>query len=277
MKTHYYISGLPRSGSTLLCNILAQNSKFFISPATSGCHDILFNIRNQWDRLIEHQAEGINYDQLRRVLVAALDSYHNTDKDIIIDKGRGWLSLIEMIEFIKGETPKIIVPVRDISEILGSFEMLWRNSTGKTQWAFESSDYFRAQTIEGRCGIWTNESQPVGLAYNRVLDAINRGKTDSMLFVEFDDLTKNPKASMSRIYNFLGQEEFDHDFNNVEQFTKEDDVNVHRIPGLHSIRPKIEGVPKRAREILGSKVASTYKKDIDSLEVWRRLKMKNWC
>ncbi|MEX0598954.1 MAG: sulfotransferase [Candidatus Paceibacterota bacterium] len=52
MKRFFFISGLPRSGSTLLCNILAQNDELFVSKATSGCHDILFNVRNQWDKLI---------------------------------------------------------------------------------------------------------------------------------------------------------------------------------------------------------------------------------
>jgi sulfotransferase len=265
MRKHYFISGLPRSGSTLLCNIMAQNPRFYVSPATSGCHDVLFNIRNQWDRLVEHQAEGVNYAQLNRVLSAAMDAYHNTDKQVVVDKGRGWLSLVEMVEFIKGEPPKIIVPVRDLAEVLASFEMLWRKSTGKTQWAFESSDYFKAQTVEGRCDIWAGQGQPVGLAYNRVKDAIARGRTDCMLFVEFDELTRNPGASMDRIYEFLGEDKFAHNFEHVEQVTSEDDVNVHRIPGLHSIRAKVEPVPRKAEEVLGPQLASRYY----NLEVWR--------
>lgn len=266
MKTHFFISGLPRAGSTLLCNILAQNPRFFVSPATSGCHDVLFGIRNQWDRLIEHQAEGVNYDQLRGVMRAALNAYHVTDKPVVIDKGRGWLSLIEMLEFIKGEPAKIIVPVRDIAEILASFEQLWRKSTGQSQWAFEQSDYFKAQTVEGRCDIWANHSQPVGLAYNRVKDALSRGYGHSLLFVEFDDLTQFPGKTMDRIYAFLGEAPFAHNFQHVEQVTREDDVNVHRIPDLHTIRPVVAPVPKRALQILGHELVQRY----SNLEIWRR-------
>lgn len=266
MRTHYFISGLPRAGSTLLCNILAQNPKFYVSPATSGCHDVLFNIRNPWDNLIEHQAEGVDYDQLRRVMRAALDAYHTTDKPIIIDKGRGWLSLIEMMEFIKDAPAKFIVPVRDIAEILASFEILWRKSTGQSQWAFEKADYFKAQTIEGRCDIWASSSQPVGLAYNRVRDALARGKSSSMLFVEFDDLTRDPMPTMRRIYEFLGEDVYaGHNFANVQQVTKEDDVNVHRIPGLHTIRSSVAPVPKKALEVLGPALAQKY----SNAEVWR--------
>lgn len=272
MRTHYFISGLPRAGSTLLCNLLAQNPRFYVSPATSGCHDVLFSIRNQWDKLIEHQAEGINYEQLRGVMRAALDAYHVTDKPVVIDKGRGWLSLIEMLEFIKNRPAqdnssqiKILVPVRDISEILASFEQLWRKSTGQSQWAFEQSDYFKSQTVEGRCEIWASQSQPVGLAYNRVKDALARGYRRSLLFVEFDELTHAPGRAMSRIYEFLGEELYAHDFQNVAQVSCEDDVNVHRIPGLHTVRPTVAPVPKRAVEILGPALAQKY----SSAEVWR--------
>jgi sulfotransferase len=265
MKQFFFISGLPRSGSTLLCNILAQNDNVFVSKATSGCHDVLFNVRNQWDKLIEHQAEGVDYEQLKRVLQSVLNSYHSTDKNIVIDKGRGWLSLIEMAEFILGYVPKIIVPVRNLSEILSSFEKLWRNSTGFSQWNFEQNDYFKAQTIEGRCDIWASSGQPVGLAYNRVKDAIDRGFKDKLLFVEFDELTSQPLQTLKRVYNYLEIPYFEHNFNNVEQYTKEDDEGVHRIPNLHTIRPQITPVPYSSKQILGESLTNKY----HNLELWR--------
>jgi sulfotransferase len=264
-KEYFFISGLPRSGSTLLCNILSQNPQFYVSKSTSGCHDVLFGIRNQWDNLIEHQAGGIDYDQLKRVLNGALNNYHSTDKNIILDKGRGWLSLIEMIEFVLDKKCKVIVPVRNINEILASFEKLWRKTTGKTQWLFEKEDYFKSQTLAGRCDIWASASQPVGLAFNRVSDAINRNLKDRLLFVEMDDLTSIPAQTMKRVYNFINQDYFNHNFDYVEQVTSEDDIGVHRIEGLHTIRNKIEPVPHCSTEILGVELTQKYSK----LEIWR--------
>lgn len=264
-KRFFFISGLPRSGSTLLCNILAQNPEVHVSKATSGLHDVLFGIRNQWDRLIEHQAEGTDYERLRRVLRGVFENYHDTDKNIIIDKGRGWLSLVEMAEFALGVPVKILCPVRDVAEILASFEKLWRNTTGKSQWNFEQNDYTLAQTVEGRCEIWSRRDQPVGLAYNRVKDAFARGHGDKIKLVEFTELTTNPSVTMSAIYTFLEMDYFTHDFSNVAQYTREDDENVHRIGGLHSIRAKVEPVPKSARAILGP-VAEKYR----NLETWRK-------
>jgi sulfotransferase len=265
MKQFFFISGLPRSGSTLLCNILAQNQDLFVSKATSGCHDILFNVRNQWDKLIEHQAEGVDYDQLRRVLQSILNNYHSTDKNVIIDKGRGWLSLIEMAEFILGYSPKIIVPVRNMCEIFSSFEKLWRKSTGFSQWNFEQNDYFKAQTVEGRCDIWGSANQPVGLAYNRVKDAINRGHKDKLLFLEFDELTSSPNQAMQKVYNYLELPRFNHNFVNVQQYTQEKDEEIHRIPSLHKIRPSVVPVKNDSLEVLGQVLHQKY----SNLEIWR--------
>lgn len=265
-KNFTFISGLPRSGSTLLCNILAQNPESQVSKATSGLHDVLFGVRNQWDRLTEHQAEGIDQERLKRVLQSIFHSYLDTDngKSLFVDKGRGWLSLIEMLEFVLDEPCKIICPVRDLAEIFASFEKLWRKTSGKSQWEIESKNYFEAQTVSGRCEAWARHDQPVGLAYNRVKDALARGHKSKIHFVEFDDLTKNPNDSMKRIYEFLELPVFLHDFDNVEQYTKEDDENVHKIVGLHTIRPKVLPVPRSATEILGE-VAKKYR----NLEVWR--------
>jgi len=265
-KNFAFISGLPRSGSTLLCNILAQNPETKVSKATSGLHDVLFGVRNQWDRLIEHQAEGVDSTRLKRVLQGIFHGYLHDGfaYPLVIDKGRGWLSLIEMLEFVLDKKCKIICPVRDLAEILASFEKLWRNTTAKTQWNFEKNDYFDAQTVEGRCAIWAHKDQPVGLAYNRVKDALQRGYSDRMHFVEFNDLTSYPERTLEGIYKFLNVANFKHDFVNVTQYTQEDDENVHRIVGLHAIRPKVLPVPRSATETLGE-VAKKYR----NLEVWR--------
>ncbi len=265
MKSFYFISGLPRSGSTLLCNILAQNEKFYVSKSTSGLHDVLFGVRNQWDNLIEHKAGGINHEDLKRVLKSIINSYHFTDKNLIIDKGRGWLSIIEMIEFIFGHTPKIIVPVRNINEILSSFEKLWRDTTAYHQWGLEENNYFKSQTTEGRCEIWASFDHPVGLAYNRVKDVILKGYKDKLLFVEFDDLTSHPHKILKDIYDYLELPYFNHDFNNIQQYTQEDDEGIHKIPNLHTIRPIVKPVPFKSNKILGPILTEKY----SNLEIWR--------
>jgi hypothetical protein len=51
-------------------------------------------------------------------------------------------------------------------------------------------DYFKHQTVHGRTLMNMDGSQPTGLAYNRIIDALNRGFADRMFFVDFDDFYK---------------------------------------------------------------------------------------
>jgi sulfotransferase len=264
-KSIFYLGGLPRSGSTLLCNILAQNPSLFVTKATSGCSELIFRIKNNWDNIIEHKAEGINYNQLVNVLRGVLNSYHLTDKKFIIDKSRSWTGMIDTIKYMTNFQPKIIVPVRNINEILASFEKLWRQSSGLSSWTFAPEDQPLAQTTEGRCDLWANMRYPVGSAFNKIRDAIDRGYKKDLFFVEFDDLTQRPSYTMQKIYEYLELPTFDHDYTNIVQMTEEDDIGVHKIPNLHKIRPKVEPIPFYSQDILGINLSQKY----SNLEIWR--------
>ena len=258
----HFISGLPRAGSTLLENILAQNPRFN-ATATSGIMDIMFGVRNSWNNLVEFKAAP-NDEGLLRVLQGILNSYHNSDK-ITFDKSRGWLSQLEMAEEVLGRKAKVLVPVRDMRDVVASFEMLWRKNAPYRQLAQESNDYFNWQTQQGRVNAWLSNTQPVGLAYNRIKDAVHRGFADRMLFVQFDDLTTNPEQTMRAIYSFLGEEYYEgHNFDHVEQVTSEND-EVHGIKGLHTIRNKVEPVSSKWEQVLGSDFIN-----LDELNFWSK-------
>jgi sulfotransferase len=265
MKEYFFLGGLPRSGSTLLCNIFAQNNKFHVSKCTSGLHSVLTTTKNNWSNIIEHKAEGIDFERLKRCQKSILASYYNTDKNIIIDKSRNWIGDIEMLEFILDKKAKIIAPVREVREILASFEALYRKMNAKTQWNFRPEDLVKSKTTEGRCDIWSAGNDVVGFCFNQIKDALTKGQSDRILFMEMDALTHNPEYTMQKIYEFMEKEYFQHDFNNVEQYTKEDDLLAYNIEGLHDIRSKVEPVPKKAYSILGEFLYNKYANQ----EIWR--------
>ena len=261
----HFVSGLPRSGSTLLCNILAQNPRFH-TAGTSGILDVMFGVRNRWDTLIEFQAmpERRSEAAKLRVLRGILNAYFgDVSRPVAFDKSRGWLAYIEMIEYVLSRKVKILVPVRDIRDVLASFEMLWRHSSRKAQIAGESEKYFQFQTLAGRLDYWSQADQPVGLAYNRLRDAFDRGLSDRLFLVEFEHLTRSPRETMAGIYEFLSEDWFEHDFEHVEQVTVEND-RVHGFDNLHTIRSRVEPVPPRWPKALGSAV-DKYK----NLNFWR--------
>ena len=71
-----------------------------------------------------------------------------------------------------------------------------------------------------------------------------------MLFVKFEDLCMYPDTEMMRIYNYLEIPYYKHDFDNVEQVTKEDDA-VYGIYGDHKLRKEFKRQPNDYNEILG--------------------------
>ncbi len=249
----HFISGLPRSGSTLLANLLAQNPRFH-ATATSGILEILFMVRNGWDKIVEFRAATdraeAEADKLR-VLRGILRSYHDErGRPVVLDKSRSWLAHLELAEVLLGRPAKVLVPVRDLRDVLASFERLWRGSAATGQVAQEANHYMDFQTVEGRCDVWMRRDQPVGLALGRIRDALHRGFADRIHFVRFEDLTRSPGPTLRAAYDFLGEAPFAHDFDRVDQVTAEDD-RVFGFADLHTIRARVGPVPPQWPQYLG--------------------------
>ena len=255
-KKFYFISGMPRSGSTILANLLAQNPKFHATH-TSGCLDVLFGIRNQWPKLVEHQAHP-DQKALKRVLKSVLYAYYDdVEKPIIFDKSRGWVAHLELLEEILGEPPKILIPVRPLPDILSSFEKLHRETSKVKSPPGEAENYIQFQTVEGRCAFWMQPNSPVGLALNRINDVVKRGHKDKLHFIGFQNFTNDPQSTVKEIYDFLGEQYYDHNFDHVEQVTVEND-EIHGYTNLHKIEPRIQPKLSDAEKILGKELVAKY-------------------
>jgi sulfotransferase len=92
MRKIHYISGLPRSGSTLLTNILLQNPKIQ-TTATSSLLEFMLQVRDNWTKLEGHTAHPDGQDKWA-VIQSIMQTYHKTDKQIIIDLYQGESSFI---------------------------------------------------------------------------------------------------------------------------------------------------------------------------------------
>jgi len=259
MREIFYVSGLPRSGSTLLMGLLAQHPMVKTTP-TSACHDLLFSTKTTWNTLIEHKADKVAADpeNLRRVLSSTLQSYHGTDKSIIIDKSRAWVHSIEMIEWITGKKAKIICPVRNMTDVLASFEKLYRKGSSS------NSTHSQFQNTEERVDHWASGKGEVGSAYNRLRDVFTRGLQDRLCLVEYETLINNPEYTMKELWRFLELGCPDHDFDNVINPTPEDDT-VYGYVGLHDIRPKVAPNISNAETVLGPQLYQKY----SNSEFWR--------
>ncbi|TAN67869.1 MAG: sulfotransferase [Methylobacter sp.] len=274
MKTIYMVAGLPRSGSTLLMNILGQNPRFYVTPTSEVVH-ILEQVRNIWDKNLAFCAMGRRQSETikRNVLEGILRSYfRHTDRPVCFDKSRRWPEYLEMAATILGgrEKIKVIVAVRDLRDVLASFEQAFRRTSALSQTPFEKDDPIKSKTALGRMAYFLDNSQNVGYAYNAIRDAATRGWLDCMHFVEYDQLTQNPKGAMEDIYAFLGETGFAHDFENVEQVTFEDDF-IYGYKDLHIIRQQVRPQPPQWPKVFDQTVQNTPAwKDVEEIaQFWR--------
>jgi sulfotransferase len=241
--------------STTLQNILAQNPEFYVTP-TSGLLELWFGARKNYTDLPEFKAQ--DSDIMKKAFEGfckeSMFGYFNsiTEKKYVLDKSRGHGVYRSFIDSFY-PNPKIICMVRDLKDILSSFEKIYRRNQHKHN-PVRDDLTARGTTIHKRMDEWMNPQNTVGQAVERLFEIIRLGYDDKILFVKAEDLCLYPEAQMTRIYQYLEIPHFEHDFDNISQVTKEDDSIYGLGNELHTIRPKLEMKPSDAKIILGSDI-----------------------
>jgi sulfotransferase len=233
------VAGLPRSGSTLLCNLLAQNPEFH-ATATSGLPALVEAVQARWGAVEAFKAQGL--ENARPQVLAAVRGlvlgFHSAayaeGAKVVFDKSRAWPQLIELMELAFGERLFVLYPVRDIREVVASFE---RKNTADPLLRRSSmaTEVQRAEALLQPGG-------SVGAAVHAYRSAVRRGLPDRLVRVPFRQLTGNTLEVLEAIHTQLGFEPFPYDLQHVEQLTHEND-EVYGIRGLHDVLPQVERRP----------------------------------
>lgn len=257
MRQFYFISGLPRSGTTLLSTILNQNPKF--QASISG------PLARFTRAIIEQSSAQGGYrfqcppEKRKSIIHGIFDNYYDDpNKEVFFDTNRGWTLLTPFIKDLYPYT-KLIVCVRDINWILDSFEKLYRKNPYDKNLMIPD-EY--SNNVYSRCDYLMSESSTVGFAYMGLKQAITSAEKNMIMLVEYEQLCKNPEGMMKAVYNFIDQPYYDHDYNNVEASYDEFDADVN-LKGLHTTRKEIEWVERPT--ILPPDIIHKY----SNLEVWR--------
>jgi sulfotransferase len=262
-KKYNIITGLPRSGSTLLANILNQNPRFHASE-TSALPLILSEVKSGWENILENRT--VNRFQTKiNVLNSIVDGYYrHIDKEVIFDKSRHWMIESHMANNTLGDGTKFIICVRNLTDIIASFENLYR--INNAIWDTIDKSNFRESfnTIEGRCKLITSLSGPLGSSLMMLKELIIMNPLENIYFLEYDNLVKYKEGELKLLYEFLNEDYFNHDFDNVKQTTVEDD-RIHGILGLHNIRSKVEYIKRNPENIIGPELFKLYSGN----EFWR--------
>jgi sulfotransferase len=253
MKDFYFISGLPRSGSTLISAILRQNPDFYadISSPVQNLVSSTINVitGSESNHLIDE-------DKRKHILKSIFNAfYEDVVPKTVFDTNRAWTSKTSLLKDLYPQT-KIICCVRDLPWILDSFE---RISAKNSLYGASLTDDEARQTVTTRCDALMDvkkEGQVVKPYY--FLEEGLLLNPDMIMLVEYEDLCKNPESVMRGVYEFINKPYFDHDFKNVEYENEVFDKALN-MKSLHTVRKEITWqerpsiVPKSVWEKYGGK------------------------
>jgi sulfotransferase len=254
MKTLLFLSGLPRSGSTLLGSILSQHPEIHVTP-TSPLSDLLCLIDEDFLQL----DQNYTYDKqniVKNTYTSLLNNFYNhIDKPYVIDKHRAWPKNVPPLKLFLNSNPKIIATNRRVSEILASYILLIEKN---------NSDNFVDQHLrsEGKqinldnrveC-LWRDyvsdpyQSLVIGLRHFR----------ESIHLIDYNDLTENPEEELNKIYEFLEIEPHKHNFESILNTCAEEKDYAWGLENLHTIRPKLQRTSPPPEEVIGEENVKLY-------------------
>jgi sulfotransferase len=238
------MAGLPRSGATLLSAILNQNPNLYSSPQTDLIWQMNLLSKNLLESETYHSGQLLEgYENVLKQLPQ--NFYAHIDAPIVIDKNRSWgLPVnLELAKMINSDV-KIIAPYRPILEILASFV---RQCETNTKNNYIDNAVIREHYLQeygnmndARC-VWLMESHN---ELRKNLMSLNYAKSeehkDKFLLIPYDSLINNTEENIELIYDFLGLDKYQHDFNYITSQEKYNDKEVYGLPDFHLVRQTIE-------------------------------------
>jgi len=232
----HFISGLPRSGSTLLAALLKQNPRFS-AGMTSPVGALLSSMLNQFSAGSEF-GPVIELAQRQRLLRGLFENFYEdqSDKEVIFDTNRMWCARMPAIKDLFPNA-KVIACVRNVAWVMDSIERLYRANPYENTKLF--NDDSERNTVYSRVETLALRNRLVGYAWTGLKEAYYGEHAQSLLLVDYDLLANAPEKCLRLVYEFLGEPWFDHDFNNVIYDAPEFDLALG-LKGLHKVRAKVE-------------------------------------
>ena len=268
-KTYYFMAGLPRSGSTLLSSILNQNPRFYSGPSSPVVSTILTlesSLSN--DELYRGYPKP---QQVKEIISSILPQYYSDrEEPVIFDKNRSWTIRMDYISGYFDVAPKVLCPVRDTAEILTSFISMIRRNPYQVDGKINFIDEMLVKnniplTDDNRCELLASPSGILGQSFEGLRKALMEGYDNSIHLIEYKDLVNNPKETMEKIYEFLGEEPFEHTFNNLKNVNRENDGMIYGFADMHEVRPEVKSIASNPEEVLSAEILEKCK----DTEFWR--------
>ncbi|MFC4526338.1 sulfotransferase [Dyella halodurans] len=249
-RKFHFISGLPRSGTTLLAAILNQNPRFR-AGMTSPLADIMGVVIAEASSKNDFSFD-VSDEQRVALLRGLVENFYSvqTGAEVVFDTSRLWCSRMQLLSVLFPEV-KVIACVRQLAWVLDSMERLVRKQPVSVSKVFR---FDTNTTVYSRVEALTDPRGMVGFAYQATKEAFyGQDAQNHLLMLTYESLARDPATAVRAVYQFLGEPWFEHDFDHIEYHADEFDARVG-MPGLHSVRPKVEAIERQPilpRDVFG--------------------------
>jgi sulfotransferase len=263
MRKLHFLAGLPRAGTSLLSAILNQHPDVFCSTGSSLIQTIR-HARESYDKNPYTVSTPVGGQRAAIAHGIADGFYQHVTAPVIIDKNRFWMAPqnLRLASSMFLGPPKVLVPIRAVTDILASWLTLWENShaNGIKENVFDRDmkKFGYPDTAEGRCAYLTGPWGNVRDALVYLRDAYKGDHQDCLHLIEYDDLCDNPADVMAGIHEFLDLEPFKYDFHNVVPPVQEND-DIFGMPSMHAVDKHVMRSGPDTREVLGARLYDFYR------------------
>ncbi len=236
MRKYHFIAGLPRSGSTLLSSILNQNPRFSASITDALISYVRSIIVNT------DAGSGIKslvpVEKQKAMIHALVDAYYSDGNLVCFNTNRAWAAHTNLISDVWPDS-KIILCVRDVCWVLDSFEKLHQRTPYDLKAIYGNQDlptvYHRTNSL---IDLHAGGNGLVGMAILNTKQALYSTEQKKICVIEYDTLCTHPDLVMRKLYEFLDEPLFDHNFNDVSANYDEYDRALN-MKDLHKVRPQV--------------------------------------
>lgn len=269
MQTYHFLTGLPRSGNTVLSSILNQHPEIHSSALSPVC-EYLWVLHNS-SLVQENVLRNKDFSGSNAIFFNLLKNhYANIDKPIIFDREKHWgnSSNLTLIKRHLTPTPKIVCTVRPMIEILASFITMSKNHSWIDLGMQRDGWYYKNYLTldDNRCDYLMRSKGQIDkslILFNEIIKPENK---DVFHIVEYSDLISKPQEIMNGIYNFIGIESFKHNFTKIVKLEEDDETLVNMPQDTHEVRPVLKKTSPKPEDVLSDYVISKY----SNMEYWRK-------
>lgn len=231
------IAGLPRSGSTLLCALLNQKKSFYATQTSLLPH---------WFKKNTEIFSSDMYSKYNKVNLSKrmlngykefIKGFYKKEK-IVFDKDRNWIKVFPLFKKIFPQT-KLIFVYRSIEDILASI----------IKQEFKSEEYHNPNindflSKDSLINYWLQNDNLILSLLFYLKNCRDRGFSKDILYIEYEELVKQPQKTMEKIHSFLNLSKTKYQYNNII-YSKDENDDIDNLKFLHAVKKKLKIVEHR--------------------------------